>query len=136
MSRSPDRPLNGGAAQRRPRYLNLFHLRFPAGAICSFGHRVSGALLAAYTVALAFLLRCSLESPSGYEWSARAAGSVPGRVATALFLWALAHHALAGVRHLLMDVDIGSSLQSARRSARSVNVLGVMLALFALGAIW
>ncbi len=120
----------------RPRYLNLFQLRFPVGAICSFGHRVSGALLATYTVALVFLLRRSLESPSGYEWSARVMGSVPARVTAALFFWAFAHHVLAGVRHLLMDIDIGSSLPVARRSARSVNVLGVVLALLALGAIW
>jgi succinate dehydrogenase / fumarate reductase cytochrome b subunit len=27
-----------------------------------------------------------------------------------LLIWALAHHLLAGVRHLLSDIDIGSQL--------------------------
>lgn len=31
--------------------------------------------------------------------------------------WACAQHLLAGARHLLSDVDIGSSLQSSRKSA-------------------
>ncbi len=131
--------MSGIALRRRPvrpRYLNLFQLRFPVGAICSFGHRVSGALLAAFAVALVFLLRRSLESPSGYEWTARVMGSVAAKGAAALFFWAFAHHVLAGVRHLLMDIDIGSSLPTARRSAWSVNVVAVVLALLALGVMW
>ena len=43
---------------------------------------------------------------------------------------------LAGVRHLLMDIDRGSALAAARRSAWSVNVLGALLALLAFGALW
>jgi len=46
------------------------------------------------------------------------------KVAALAFLWALAHHLFAGVRHLLIDIDIGSRLPVARRSAWSVN-LGV-----------
>jgi len=120
----------------RPRYLNLLQLRFPVGAICSFGHRISGALLAAFTVTLVFLLRRSLESPSTYEWTARVMGSVPGKATAAIFFWAFAHHVLAGMRHLLMDIDIGSSLPTARRSAHWVNLLGAVVALLALGAMW
>jgi succinate dehydrogenase / fumarate reductase cytochrome b subunit len=47
----------------------------------------------------------------------------------------LAHHVLAGIRHLLSDVDIGSQLPAARRSAWIVNVGGVALALFAAAAL-
>ena len=72
----------------------------------------------------------------GYAAAARLMSSIPAKAAATLFLWALAHHVLAGVRHLLMDVDLGSSLAIARRSAWSVNLLGALLAILALEAIW
>ena len=49
--------------------------------------------------------------------------------------WALAHHMLAGTRHLLSDIDIGSQLPAARRSAWIVNLGGVGVALLAAGMI-
>ena len=49
--------------------------------------------------------------------------------------WALAHHLLAGIRHLLSDIDVGSGLPAARRSAWLVNVSGLVIAAFAAGAL-
>ena len=104
--------------------------------MCSFAHRVSGVLLALFLPSVIYLLRASLDGPSGYAAAARLMSSIPAKAAATLFLWALAHHVLAGVRHLLMDVDLGSSLAIARRSAWSVNLLGALLAILALEAIW
>jgi succinate dehydrogenase / fumarate reductase cytochrome b subunit len=47
----------------------------------------------------------------------------------------LAHHSLAGIRHLLSDVDVGSQLHAARRSAWIVNVGAVVVALLAAGVL-
>ena len=120
----------------RPRFLNLFRLRYPVGAVCSFAHRVSGVLLALFLPALAWLLRRSLDGPSGYVAAARFMQPFFAKAAALVFFWAIAHHVLAGVRHLLMDIDRGSALAAARRSAWSVNVLGALLALLAFGALW
>ena len=38
-----------------------------------------------------------------------------------------------GIRHMLMDVEIGSPLRMARRSAWAVNLGGVTVALLAAG---
>ena len=38
-----------------------------------------------------------------------------------ILVWALAHHVLAGIRHMLMDVAVGSPLRMARRSAWAVE---------------
>ncbi|MDA8109898.1 MAG: succinate dehydrogenase, cytochrome b556 subunit [Betaproteobacteria bacterium] len=119
----------------RPRFLNLLRLRYPVGAVCSFAHRVSGVLLALFAPALVWLLRRSLEGPSGYEAVARVMHPFLAKAAALVFVWALAHHVLAGVRHLLKDIDRGSSLAVARRSAWTVNVLGVLILLLALGAL-
>ena len=53
-----------------------------------------------------------------------------------LVVWALAHHVLGGVRHLLTDVDVGSPLRVARRTAWFVNLVGVAVALLAAGVLW
>ena len=52
-----------------------------------------------------------------------------------ILVWALAHHMLAGVRHLLTDFNVGSPLRLARRSAWLVNMGGVTVALFAAGVL-
>ena len=51
-------------------------------------------------------------------------------------VWALAHHVLAGVRHLLTDFNVGSPLHPARRSAWVVNVAGAAVALFTAGVLF
>jgi len=57
------------------------------------------------------------------------------RIATIVLVWVLTHHLLAGIRHLLSDIDIGSQLTAARRSAWIVNVGGIAMALLAAGAL-
>jgi len=42
-------------------------------------------------------------------------------------LWGYFHHLLAGIRHLLLDLDLGTDLAPARMS--SALVLGVSIAL-------
>ena len=120
----------------RPRFLNLLRIRYPVGAVCSFAHRVSGVVLALTLPALVWLLRLSLDGPSGYRAATSLMQELPPKALAAVLIWALAHHVLAGVRHLLKDIDLGSTLAVARRSAWSVNMLGVLLALLALGALW
>lgn len=50
-------------------------------------------------------------------------------------IWALTHHLLAGVRHLLSDIDVGSHLPAARTSAWLVNGCAVLVALLSLGVL-
>jgi succinate dehydrogenase / fumarate reductase cytochrome b subunit len=61
--------------------------------------------------------------------------ALPARIAAVVLAWALAHHLLAGIRHLLSDIDVGSRLSSARRSAWFVNVSGLAVAALAAGAL-
>ena len=94
----------------RPVFLDLTRIRFPVGAVASMGHRVSGvALVLALPLAVLALQR-SLEGDAPYlgGWM---------RLPAALLAWAAAHHLFAGIRHLLMEAGIGSSLPAARRSA-------------------
>lgn len=107
----------------------------PVGALSSIGHRLSGIFLAAGVPPGIYLLELSLQSEQGF---AEVTGllehwAVIG--ALLVVVWALAHHLLAGVRHLLTDIGIGSPLRLARRSAWCVNLGGVAVALLAAGAL-
>ncbi len=117
-----------GPIRPRPVFLNLMQIQSPVGALCSFGHRVSGVLLAAGLPLLLWLIDASLRSPAGYAYVMRVFDRLGMRVLLMFWIWALAHHLLAGIRHLLSDVDLGSRLAPARRRAWIVNLTGVVIA--------
>ena len=119
----------------RPAFLNLLQLQMPVGSITSIGHRISGVLLAASLPCLLWLLGESLRGADGYARVGAIFDHWAVRGVLVLWVWVLAHHLLAGIRHLLSDIDIGSRLQPARRSAWIVNVAGVVVALLAAGAL-
>jgi succinate dehydrogenase / fumarate reductase cytochrome b subunit len=104
---------------RRPVFFNLIQIQMPVGAVTSITHRI-----------------LSLQSPQSY---ARVTGLLERgafKLVALVFIWALAHHIFAGIRHLLSDIDIGSRLSIARRSAWIVNIAGLIVALLAIGVLF
>lgn len=121
---------------QRPYDFDLARLRLPLPAWASLLHRLSGLVLFVALPLLQYLLHLSLSGPAGY---ARAAGwidSIPGRTLTALLLWALLHHVLAGLRHLALDVGLGVNLRAARASAAVVVWAAPFLSLAVLALWW
>ncbi|WP_164878438.1 succinate dehydrogenase, cytochrome b556 subunit [Pollutimonas thiosulfatoxidans] len=116
---------------QKPVFFNIFQIQMPVGAITSIAHRISGILLAVGIPFSIYLLYVSLDGPDGYEQANAILASLPFRLVAVLFAWALAHHLLAGIRHLLSDIDIGSGLPHARRSAWTVNCLSPLFAVLA-----
>jgi len=110
-------------------------IQMPVGALTSMTHRVTGVLLALGVPLLIYLLDLSLQSPQSYEQVISIFDRLAFRGAAIVFVWGLAHHVLAGIRHLLSDIDIGSQLPAARRSAWVVNLGGIAVALLALGVL-
>ena len=121
-------------ANPRPVFFNPLRIQLPVGALTSITHRVTGLILVLGTPLCAYLLDLSLRGPESYARVAALLGAMPSRVAAVALTWALAHHMLAGVRHLLSDIDVGSGLPAARRSAWFVNVSGLAIAALAAGA--
>lgn len=119
------------ARSARPVFLNLTQIQMPVGALTSIGHRVSGIVLAASVPVGVYLLDRSLRNEQGFAEVTDLLRHGAVKVALVLVVWALAHHMLAGVRHMLSDFEVGSPLRPARRSAWFVNLGGVALALFA-----
>lgn len=120
----------------RPVFLNLLQIEMPVGAITSIGHRVSGVALAAGVPWTLYLFALSLQGQQGFERVLVLLSYAPIKAGTALMVWALAHHVLAGLRHLLSDFNVGSPLRLARRTAYVVNLGAALIAACALGLLW
>lgn len=121
---------------RRPVFFNLAQIQMPVGALASITHRVTGVLLALGIPFSIYILELSLQNPQSYARLLNLLDTWVLKTAAIVFIWALAHHLLAGIRHLLSDIDIGSLLPAARRSAWMVNVGGLAVALLAAGALF
>jgi succinate dehydrogenase / fumarate reductase cytochrome b subunit len=115
-------------AGRRPVFLNLLQIRFPVTAITSILHRASGLLLFLLIPFFILALQMSLRSAHDFNAVLGAFDSLPARLLMFILLWAALHHFLAGIRFLLLDVDIAVTRSAARASAWLVNVLAFLLA--------
>jgi succinate dehydrogenase / fumarate reductase cytochrome b subunit len=124
----------GDLRGQRPVFFNLLQIQLPVGALTSITHRVTGVLLVLNIPVGVYLLDLSLRSPEGYAEVIALFDKSAIKGAALVMLWALAHHLLAGIRHLLMDIGVGSKLPAARRSAWMANLGGVTIVLLAAGA--
>lgn len=132
MTRTPpasDTVRNRLDPSKLPRFLNLFAIRFPIGAIASIGHRLSGVCLLLVLLFVPGMFAESLHSEAGYNAVLAMWHSPWAAPLEFLILWAFSLHVSAGLRHLLMDVGVGSELGTARASARVVLVLSFLAAL-------
>lgn len=121
--------------QNMPVFLNLLQIRFPVTAIVSILHRLSGVLLFIIIPIAIYALQLSLSSPTGFETVMGWLDSILFRLFFLVCLWALVHHFFAGIRFLLLDIDIGISRPASRRSAWLVNILSLVIAALLAGLI-
>lgn len=120
---------------KRPVFLNPMQIQMPVGAWTSIGHRVTGILLTAGVPLGVYFLDRSLQSEQTFADVRTVFALMPVKGLALILLWALSHHLLAGVRHLLTDFNVGSPLRTARRSAWVVNLGGIAMALLAAGVL-
>lgn len=120
----------------KPRPINVYLLsyKYPVTAIISVLHRISGVLLFLLIPLLLWLLASSLASPDQFDNLLDILSNPFLKLILWVFLSALLYHLVAGIRHLIMDLGWGESLQSARASAWAVAVISAILTLIA--GIW
>lgn len=106
----------------RPYFLNLLKIRLPITGLVSIAHRVAGMLLFLLLPFAIYLLDLSLTDPSGYEQVVHWLSGAPLRLVAVLALGLFVHHLAAGLRVLLLDMEVGVQLPVARRSALLVLV--------------
>ncbi|MCC2624493.1 MAG: sdhC [Burkholderiales bacterium] len=113
----------------RPKFLNLFTigLKMSITAKASILHRISGFLLFLSIPFILFILHLSLTSPDFYTTAYSIGSSWVMKVVYILLIAAFMYHMCSGVRFLFLDIDKGTSIKTAKMTARVVIALSLIL---------
>ncbi len=111
----------------RPVHLDLLRIHLPLPGWVSILHRAAGALLFLAVPLGVWALSVSLSGEAGYSQARDWLAHPLARFGMLMLVWAFAHHFLAGLRHLALDVHWGVDLRRARLTSLAV-LLGAALA--------
>lgn len=112
----------------RPVNLDIGTIRLPITAYASILHRISGVAIFFGVAVLLYLLDNSLQSEQGFaEVKTMLADKLLMKGVVWLVLCGFIYHACAGVKHLIMDMGIGETLEGGKRGAVIVFVVSVIL---------
>ena len=112
---------------KQPKNLNLFSIRLPLPALVSILHRLSGVLLFLLMPFLTWAFYSSISSGVNFNKTVLILNTWPVQIIKLFFIWALIHHLMAGLRHLLLDLQIGNDLIVARFSSKTVLIISFLL---------
>ncbi|MBU3628432.1 succinate dehydrogenase, cytochrome b556 subunit [Polynucleobacter sp. AP-Reno-20A-A9] len=117
-----DRPVyrNIGLAQ-------LIKYRLPWAGKVSILHRISGAAMFLLLPFILYLFDQSLASELSHQKFQAFTGNVLVKIICLGLIWSFLHHFCAGIRYLLLDLEIGVEKSEANRSAIVVLFLGLAL---------
>lgn len=120
----------------RPKYLNLFQIRLPLPGLVSILHRLGGAALFLALPLLLWWLQQSLMSAQSFIALKTTFSNWGFKLLIIGLIWGYLHHLCAGIRHLLLDLDIGTELAAARMSSVLVLVISIALTIIAGVRLW
>ena len=120
--------------KNRPVNLDISTIKLPITAYVSILHRVSGVILFAGVAILMWMLDASLASEESFAALKEGLSNPVCQFVLWGTLAALAYHMVAGVRHLIMDMGVGESLEGGQAGAKIVAFVGVIL--IALVGVW
>lgn len=133
---SASTPANPSFNRKRPVNLDIGTIQLPIPALVSILHRASGVVLLVGVGILLWLLDWSLTDEESFNTVKNLFDSVLCKLIIWGVLAALIYHTAAGVRHLIMDLGVGESLEGGRRSAQIVLVATVVLVVLVGACIW
>jgi succinate dehydrogenase cytochrome b subunit len=123
-------------SKARPKHLNLFVIRQPIPAIVSIMHRASGAFLFVFLWIVLWGLDRSLASPEAFAQFKDVLAHPLAKLLILALLWAYLHHTFAGIRHLVLDLQIGTDLPKVRAMSYAALLLGVGITIAVGVALW
>ncbi|WP_076537442.1 succinate dehydrogenase, cytochrome b556 subunit [Shewanella sp. UCD-KL21] len=109
--------------KQRPVHIDLQTIRFPATAIASILHRISGVIMLFAVGILIWMLNESLASPESFAGLQSLFDNLLVKFVIWGILTALVYHLIVGVRHLIMDTGRWEELASGLASAKIAFVL-------------
>lgn len=122
---------------KRPVNLDLSTIHFPLPALTSITHRITGVILFVGLIFAFWALGKSLSSPAEFDAVRDAlANNLLAKLVAWGLLSALAFHFVAGIKHLLMDADIGVTLEGSVQKAQITVVVSAVLIILAGVWVW
>ena len=112
----------------RPVNLDLGTIDLPVTAYASITHRVTGVLMFFASFLMLWALDLSLASEASFNRLGDLASSPLAKGVTWAIASILTYHALAGIKHLIMDAGIGETMRGGVLGARIVFVLAAISA--------
>lgn len=121
---------------KRPINLDLATIKLPLPGFTSIIHRITGLIL---FVGVAFML-CALDSSLTSEQSFNELKESLQSPLAKFIAWglvsALLYHFVAGVKHLVMDMGIGETLEGGKLGAQITIVVSTVVIILAGVWIW
>lgn len=98
--------------KNRPISPHLSIYRMTNSMVMSILHRITGAALYFGTLLLAAWLISAAIGPDAFTYVSGLLASWPGKLVLLGYTWALMHHMLGGMRHLIWDTGRGFNLST------------------------
>jgi succinate dehydrogenase / fumarate reductase cytochrome b subunit len=128
--------LEAGTTQRaRPLSPHLQIYKPMLTMMMSIAHRITGTALYFGIVLLAWWLIAAASGPNAYADFEAFAGSIIGRVILFGYTWALMHHLLGGIRHLIWDTlhGLGATDREMLTLATIIGSIALTVLLWVIG---
>jgi succinate dehydrogenase / fumarate reductase cytochrome b subunit len=103
--------------------------RWPVTMATSIVHRATGVGLAGGLLVLVWWLIAASNGPEAYGFFLDIAETTIGQLCLFGFTWALAYHAVNGIRHLAWDLGYGFQVKTADLTGILVFVLSFLIAI-------
>lgn len=95
--------------------------------VMSIVHRITGAALYVGTLLLALYLVAVASGKGGYDLAAAVYGSWFGKLVLFGYTWALLHHMMGGIRHLIWDTGAGLEDPARENIVKATLIASVAL---------
>jgi succinate dehydrogenase / fumarate reductase cytochrome b subunit len=118
---------NSTATRQRPLSPHLFIYKPIPTMVMSIVHRMTGAALYFGTLLVAWWLIAASISQEYFDLVSAVYGSWIGRLVLFCYTWALVHHMIGGIRHLVWDTGTGLEKETATKMAWVTVVASVVL---------
>lgn len=117
---------SGESGKSRPISPHLSVYRMTNSMLMSILHRITGGALYFGTLLLAAWLIAAAMGPDAFVYVQSFFGSWFGKLVLLGYTWALMHHMLGGIRHLIWDTGRGFNLSSVNLLSNA-TIIGSLL---------
>ena len=119
--------ITSGANKPRPLSPHLSVYKLIPTMLMSIVHRITGAALYFGTLLVAWWLVAAASGPQAYETASWFFGTWVGRLILFGYTWALVHHMLGGLKHLVQDTGAGLEKNFTTKMAIAQPVFSILI---------